>query len=203
MLVELHSHIGTDYKYKDPGTWTNHLLRWRFLAVFFVWKKKKETLVEKRRFSIWLNHDWTSIGVETTTNQTRGKFERPTEKVIQAVTKRISPDLGGHLYNLWINGSLKNILSKTRSRREDLLFFVVCELFVHLRMPPDPKQKNKPWFLASVFLVFAPTSFGIDSKTQLFGPQIWIAEAIDFSSPCPMVSHVVLGVHLLNPKINI
>ena len=99
--------------------------------------------LKERRFSIWLNQH---RGGFTTTNQTieeRFVVDQP-EQVTQAVTKRISsPDLGGHLYNLWINGSLKNIPPKTRSHREDLLFFVVCELFFTSGCPPTPNKKKQ------------------------------------------------------------
>ena len=119
------------------------------------------------------------------------------EQVIQAVTKRISsPDLGGHAFTtVESTGHLKISPQKQDHVVKICYFFVVCEFFFHLRMPPDPKQKKtNHGFLHQFFSCFSPKSFGTDSKNASFldhkfeslRPSIW-----SFCAPhvpwCPML----------------
>ena len=146
--------------------------------------------LKERRFSIWLNQH---RGGFTTTNQTIEE-----SLMVTNPSRWFKPWPNGYPSQTWevtfttfeSTGHLK-ISPQKQGHVVKICYFLWFVSFFSPQDAPRPQtKKNKPWFLASVFLVFAPKSFGIDSKTQLFGPQIWIAEAIDLVAALPM-SHGV------------
>lgn len=148
VLVERHRYIiDADYKYiqyKDPGIWTNHLVRWRFLAVFFCLKE--------RRFSIWLNQH---RGGFTTTNQTIEE-----SLMVTNPSRWFKQWPNGYPSQTWevtfttfeSTGHLK-ISPQKQGHIVKICYFLWFVSFFSPQDAPRPQtKKNKPWFLASVVL---------------------------------------------------